>query len=181
MTSTHWTLLGVVAVLVFWMVGAYNRLVNLRHAIVAAWAQIDEQMRRRGHGVTALVEAVRPRLPEGQVVLDAAVGAEEQLQALAGAVRARPTRRAALHNLATAEGVRVSASARLVALIDEHPALRDEDAVTAALGELRDSDLHLGLARQHFNAAVDHYNEAVWQFPARLLARVFAFEAVERI
>src|SRR5262245_61448856 len=117
MTGAKWTLLGIAAVLLFWMVGAYNRLVNLRHAIVAAWAQIDEQLRRRSAAMTALVDTLRPHLPESQALLDAAVGAEEQLQSMASAVRAKPTRRAALHNLATAEGVQTSAMARLVALL----------------------------------------------------------------
>jgi LemA protein len=181
MTGGQWTLLGVVAVLVFWMVGAYNRLVNLRHAIVAGWVQIDEQLRRRSSAVTALVEAMRPHLPDGQATFDAAIGAEEQLQAMATAVRAKPTRAAALHNFVTAEGVHASAMARLVGMVDPHASLRDDAAVATALSELRDVDVRLGLTRHHFNTAVDSYNEAVWQFPARLLARLFAFEPAERV
>jgi len=181
MTASQWTSLGLAAVLVFWMVGAYNRLVNLRHGIATAWAHIDEQLRRRSSALPALVAALRAHLPDEQASFDAALGAEEQLQAMAAAVRAKPTRGAALHNLATAEGVHASMMARLAALLDPHATVREDAAVAAALDELKDAQLRLSLARQHFNAAVEGYNEAVLQFPARLLAKLFAFEPAEKV
>ena len=34
-------LLVVVAVLVFWMIGAYNKLISLKNQVANAWKQID--------------------------------------------------------------------------------------------------------------------------------------------
>ena len=45
--------LAIFAVLLFWAVGAYNRLVALRNAIGEAWAQIDEPLRRRRRAAAA--------------------------------------------------------------------------------------------------------------------------------
>ena len=41
MSSQQLLLIGGVALLVFWMLGAYNRLVALRNGIIAAWSQVD--------------------------------------------------------------------------------------------------------------------------------------------
>ena len=44
--------LVVAAVLLFWAIGAHNRLIALRNAIGSAWAQLDALLKRR----QALVE-----------------------------------------------------------------------------------------------------------------------------
>jgi LemA protein len=49
----------VLAVLVFWAVGAYNRLVRLRNSIGNAFAQIDVQLKRRYDLIPNLVEAAK--------------------------------------------------------------------------------------------------------------------------
>ena len=58
MTAGQWASLAVAAILVFWMVGAYNRLVALRSAIGSAFQQVDELLRRRQAAVEPLVYGV---------------------------------------------------------------------------------------------------------------------------
>ena len=43
MTTTQGTVVAIVAVLVFWIVGAYNRLVRLRNDLVARFGAVDER------------------------------------------------------------------------------------------------------------------------------------------
>jgi LemA protein len=181
MTANQWAVLAAAAVLVFWAVGAYNRLVGLRNAIAAAWSQLDEQLRRRGAVIEPLVGALRAHLPYEEATFDAVLAAEQQLQIAADAVRSRPARAPTALNFVTAEGVLASALARLGPPIEQHAPLREDAAVGAALVELHDTDLHLALARRGFNAAVEAYNAAVRQFPTRLLAQLFAFEEAGRL
>ena len=47
MAATPWPWLALLAVLVLWMLGAYNRLVALRAAILAAWTQADAVYKTR--------------------------------------------------------------------------------------------------------------------------------------
>ena len=47
--------------------------------------------------------------------------------------------------------------------------------MTDVRSALRDAAQRLGFARQLFNDAVRHHNEAVQQFPTRLLAGLFGF------
>ncbi|HEY6133161.1 MAG TPA: LemA family protein, partial [Rubrivivax sp.] len=70
------TLLGA-AVLVFWMVGAYNRLVRLRNGIGAAWAQVDKQLNRRAQALPVLLAALREPMSAEGPALDAVAVAQQ--------------------------------------------------------------------------------------------------------
>ena len=52
-------LLVIVAVLVIWAVGSYNRLVALRNQVANGWRQIDVQLKRRHDLIPNLVNTVR--------------------------------------------------------------------------------------------------------------------------
>ena len=51
--------LAIVAVIVFWAIGMYNRLVNERNRVRNAFAQIDVQLTRRYDLIPNLVESVK--------------------------------------------------------------------------------------------------------------------------
>jgi LemA protein len=164
------------AVMVFWMVGAYNRLVALRNAIGAAWGQVDEQLQRRHGLLQSLLEALRMPLAEEAEALEAMQGALLQVQAAAEALRARPVAASPAAVLLTAEEVLGGALARLLALLEHHPALRDDmPEVAQPLQALRELEPRLAFARQLFNEAAVGYNEAARQFPTRLLTRMYGF------
>jgi LemA protein len=165
------------AVIVFWMVGGYNRLVALRNAIGSAWAQADEQLRRRRDALPLLVAALREPLAAEQSTLDAVLAALSQSQAAADALRAKPVLASAAASFVLAESVLASALTRLLALLDQHPEVRQRDDIGGWLRELHDADLRYAFARQLFNDAVAAYNAAARQQPTRLLARIYGFGA----
>ena len=47
--------MAAVALLMFWMVGAYNRLMRHRNALATAWGQIDELLTRRVAALEPLI------------------------------------------------------------------------------------------------------------------------------
>src|SRR3989344_1371518 len=51
--------IGVVVVLIFWLLLAYNGLVTLRNRVREAWSQIDVQLKRRSSLIPNLVETVK--------------------------------------------------------------------------------------------------------------------------
>ena len=63
--------LALAAVAVFWMVGAYNRLVALRNAVSQAWGRIDDTLRLRAAAAEPLLAALREPLASEQGALDA--------------------------------------------------------------------------------------------------------------
>ena len=174
-------LIGVVAVLVFWMVGAYNRLVGLRNGAGSAWQQVDEALNRRGDAVAPLVAALRQGLVGEGAALDALLAGQAQVAAAADALRPRPLRADLAGPLVRADGLMASASARVLALLDLHPDLAADPAVAEPATRLREAGPRLVFARQVFNESVQTYNDAVAMWPTRVLARVFGFDEAGRV
>src|SRR2546423_4251353 len=81
---------ALIAVLLFWAVGAYTRLVSLRNEISRAFVPVDAQIRQRHLLLEQWIEALRPALHDA-VVLDGVVAASGQLQAACDVVRSRPS------------------------------------------------------------------------------------------
>jgi LemA protein len=174
--STEQLLLAAAAaLLVFWMLGAHNRLVELRNLIIAAWAQVDEPLQRRASALGPLVAALRAHLSDEQGALDAVHAAQSQVQSAADTLRARPALAPRAAALAGAEAALQAALARLLALLEHRGDLAGADDLAPHLATLRDSTQRLVFARQLFNDAVQRYNDAAQQFPTRLLSRLFGF------
>jgi LemA protein len=181
MSMGQWVSLAIAAVLVFWMVGAYNRLVALRTIIGDRFRQVDELVQRRAASATALATVSRGALASEQTALDAWLQAQTASRQAADALRARPV----MANLATAlmnaESPLSAAGARVMALLDQHPGLLAEATTAAHVAALRETEARLVFARQLFNEAAQTYNEAVRAFPTRLLARLYGFGTAGRL
>jgi LemA protein len=160
-----------VAVLVLWMLGAHNRLMRLRAAIVVAWNQMDEQVKRRREVLPPLVQALREPLADEAATLGAALEAQVQLQRVVDVLR--PLAAKSLAELLHADSRLASALARLRALLDQHPDLRFSEDIAGWLQALQDIDTRQGVARHVFNDAVAAYNRALLQYPTRLLKPLF--------
>jgi LemA protein len=175
-SSSQWLLLGGLVVCGFWMVGAHNRVVGLRANIVEAWAQVDALLERRGQVLSTMAQALWDLWPNGRGAVDALRSAQQQLQVTAQAVRSRPTGAAAAAGLATAEGALNATVARVLNQIEADAALHANDTVATQMLALFEFGPQLIDKRQRFNRACVVYNEAIAQFPTRLLAPVFRFE-----
>lgn len=168
--------LAVLALLFFWMLGAYNRVIGLRLPILQAWVQVESALQARREAVTALLTAAAQPLVAERAALDAAAAALAQLGQAVDAVRPRPaTAAAALAELARAEAALAPPLARLVALIENLPGWREDAALAAPLRTLQELAPRWQFARQVFNEAAATYDAAVREYPTRLLAGVFRF------
>ena len=179
MDNTQLAALAAAAIIVFWMVGAYNRLIALRNGIGAAFAQLDEGLVRRAAACAALVAALRETLTAESGALETLVAASAQLQTAAEVLKVRPASAAASKTVAAAEAEFASAGSRVRALAEQQlPLLNDASSgVVAHLAAWRDAELRIRFARQLFNDAVQAYNSAARQFPTRLLARLYGLTA----
>jgi LemA protein len=175
LSATGWIVAGTLLVLLFWGVGAYNRLVALRNAVGAAWAQLAEALQQRGAAVAPLVAALRDALAGEGAALDALLTAQARVAAAADALGPRPVLAEPAQAVVLAESAIGSALARVLALLDLHPELRDEAGVAPWVALLRDTEPRIVFRRQRFNAAAHAYNDAVRQWPTRLLARLYGF------
>ncbi|HMO49298.1 MAG TPA: LemA family protein [Rubrivivax sp.] len=175
MSTQQLLLIAFAALLIFWMLGAYNRVVALRNAIATAWAQVEEPLQRRAQAIAPLADGLREALPDEQAAIEALLAAQLELQRAAAAMRTACAQAPRAAALAAAEAALAAALARLLALLDQHPAAADAQALQ--LAALQHASRRLAFARQLFNDAVQAYNDAVQQFPTRLLTRLFGFAA----
>lgn len=160
------------AVLLFWSVGAYNRLVRLRAEVNAAFAALDAPLLQQAQLAASLAPVEAPL--EQAPFLRAIQGASSQLMLSLAAVRARPLAGDDVAALAVAWQAMNQAWERA----------EREDAHDLAGPQLPDGIIHshLALGQQAevaavvFSAAVDRYNLAIAQFPASLLASLFGFQ-----
>jgi LemA protein len=179
MTGWQIALWAAVGVLPFWALGAYNRVVALRGALVAAWAEFGEVVRRREPLLTALMQRLREPLADQHTALDTVVGVLAQLRSsLTGA---RPTVRGSTDVIAAYELDLHEAWLHVRHLIEQHPAAAPEQPpltvqLDASLGELQLEAERMVAARLRFNDAAARYNAAIAQFPTSLLAPLFGFE-----
>ena len=159
----------VVAALVFWVVGAYNRLVRLRAAIVRRFVPVHVQFTERHTLLQQQREALAPALPNAGPRLETLRAACQQVETACAHARLRPGAVGAITSLRLADHGLAEARARLPV---QSVAGVDLAALNAQLGA---SDATLAFARRQFNDAVEEYNGAVRQFPTVLIVGMFGF------
>ena len=165
----------VVGVLLFWGVGAYNRLVRLRNIIGNSFAQIDVQLKRRYDLIPNLVDVARKYCAHERETLEAVTAARNQAKSAADAARARPAAAGAVTSLAMAEQVLGGAMSKLMALVEAYPELKADQNLRELAEELTSTENKIAFARQLFNDATLDYNTAAQQFPTNLMAALFGF------
>lgn len=175
MSLTQIVTLAVLALLIFWAVGAYNRLVRLRNAITNAFAQIDVQLKRRHDLIPNLVDVARKYLEHERETLERVTAARNQAIAAADLVRARPGQPGPVKSLGLAEEVLASAMRGFNAVVESYPELKADETLQRLSEELTHTENKVAFARQLFNDATLDFNNAAQQFPTNAVAGVFGF------
>ena len=190
MTQNQLIYMAGLAVLIFWAVGAYNRLVCLKNTIANAFGQMDVELKRRYDLIASLVDAAKPYVGPEQAgqqhagqkhagpereMLDSVIASKNQAKSASDSARRRPTDSLAITTLADAEQALSNSLKQLFALDDAYPELKADTTIRELSQELTSSENKVTFARQAFNDAVLDYNQARGQFPALLLAKLFTF------
>ncbi len=160
-----WIVIGVVVVvLLFLIIGAYNKLVALDQSANQAFADIDVQLKQRHDLIPNLVETVKGYAAHEAGTLEAVITA-----------RNRATQAGSVEDKVQAENILTGALGRLFALAEAYPDLKANQNFLSLQAELADLENKLAAARRFFNNAVGEYNTAREQFPAVIFAGMFGF------
>jgi LemA protein len=159
------------AALLFWMVGAYNRLMRLRGEIVRRFPPVDQQFVLRQALLQEQIDLITPALPDAASRIEALRAAVAQVGTACAHARLRPGASGTITSLRLADDILVETRARLPVLSVAGVDLTD---LNARLGA---SDATLAFARGQFNDAVMEYNAAVKQFPTVLIVGPFGFRS----
>ncbi len=168
--------LGVIAAIVLWAIGIYNRLINERNRVRNAFAQIDVQLTRRHDLIPNLVEAVKGYMKHERETLEAVIKARNVAVSALDAAKADPANAKAIQELGASEGALGSILGRLFALSEAYPDLKANQNMMQFQEELASTENKVAFARQAFNDSVLGYNNSAENFPNSIIANTFDFE-----
>lgn len=169
-------LLALIVVPLFWGVGAYNKLVQMRNRFKNAFAQIDVQLKRRHDLIPNLVETAKGYMKHERETLDAVISARNQAQGAAKAAGGDPTNAAAMQQMMGAEAGLSGALGRLMAVVEAYPDLKADQNMRQLSEELTSTENKVAFARQHYNDSVMQYNTRREVFPSVIIANMFNFD-----
>jgi LemA protein len=167
--------LGGIALLLFFGVAQYNRLVALRERFRNAFSQIDVQLNRRYDLIPNLVEIAKGVMAHERETLEAVIHARNQARAAEKGAAAAPGDAAAMQALAGAEQALGGMMTRFFALSEAYPDLKANQNMRQLQEELASTENRIAFARQAFNDAVMSYNTARATVPTNLVAALFSF------
>jgi len=158
----------IAAILLFWAIGIYNRLVGLKNQVENGWKQIDVQLKRRHDLIPNLVETVKGAMEFERDTLTAVMEARSRAVSATGPAAA-----------GKAEGELTQALGRLFMLTENYPQLKANENVKMLQEELTATENKVGFARQFYNDIATKFNIARETFPSNIVAGAFNFVRAE--
>jgi LemA protein len=161
MEITGIILLVVLVVVVIYLVMVYNQLVQIKHNVSKAWANIDVLLKQRHDELPKLIETCKQYMKFEQDTLT------RVMQARSGVSDAREQQN--IGALGRAEGELRGAVGRLFAVAEAYPDLI--------------SSLENGIAdrREFYNESVNINNVRIEQFPDSIVAALLSFRPAQML
>lgn len=159
--------LGIIVIAVVYGVMIYNGLVQVKHAVAKAWANIDVLLKQRHDELPKLVEACKQYMRYERDTLEAVMRAR---QAVADAQQ-----RGDLAALGAAESQLRLGLGQLFAVAEAYPELRANDNFRHLESRITGLENAIADRREFYNDSVNLNNVRIEQFPDVLIARFFNF------
>lgn len=167
--------LGIVLLLIFSLVGGYNKLVRLSQGVDQSWAQVQNVYQRRADLIPNLVATVAGAANFEKETLTQITEA----RASVGQIKIDPTKAPddanKLAEFEKAQGSLGSALSRLLVVSERYPELKSNANFSSLQAQLEGSENRISVERGRFNESVQSYNTAVRSFPTVLMAGMFGY------
>jgi LemA protein len=169
------SLIGGFALLVFWSIGAYNRLVSLSEGTESQWANVQSAYQRRADLIPNLIATVKGYADFEQETLKGVIEARSKATSVqVNADELTPERIAAFQK---AQGELKGALSRLLVTVERYPDLKANQNFLALQSQLEGTENRINVERDRFNEQVRNFNSAVKRIPTSLVASIGGFES----
>lgn len=163
-----WAAAAVVAV---YVVVIYNNLVQLKHNVAKAWANIDVLLKQRHDELPKLVETCKQYMKYEQDTL------QQVVEARAAVFSASES--ANVKGLGSAEQRLRSGLGRLFALAENYPALKADESFKHLQARISGLEGAIADRRELYNDSANRQGVRIEQFPDVLVARMLRFQPAE--
>lgn len=156
--------LGVIALLFFYGIGIYNKLVKLRTMVEEAWSSIDVMLKKRHDLIPNLIETVKGYATHERETFDSVTRA----RAAAMGANTVGEKEIAEKNLN-------QAMMNLNAVAEQYPDLKANQNFMQLQAELSALEGDIEKSRRYYNGTVRENNILVETFPSNIIANMFKF------
>lgn len=155
----------IIILLVAWVIGTYNKLVQLRNKVKDQWSQVDIQLKKRFDLIPNIVETVKGYAKHEKETLNSVIEARNS------ALTAKtPNAEIDANNQLS------GALTKLFALSEAYPELKADSNFRDLQENLKDIEDKIAYARQFYNDTVLKYKNAIETFPTVLIAGMLGFK-----
>ena len=158
-------IVGILALLVFYVIGIYNKLVNARNKVENQFSQVDIQLKRRADLIPNLVETVKGYAKHEEGTLKGVIEARNK------AVNA-----GTVNEKVEANNELTGALNKLFALAEAYPDLKANENFMELQKDLKETEDKITYARQFYNDSAMSFNNLVQMFPSNFVANMFNFK-----
>lgn len=168
--TTMYIVLGVVALILLWLLFAYNGLISARNRTDESWSDINVQLKRRYDLIPNLVESVKGYAKQEKDVL------ENVTKARSEAISAGQN---GIKQQEQAENVLTGALRSVFAVAENYPDLKSSANFQQLSTELADTENKIMAARRFYNANVRDFNTKLQVIPTSIFAGMMGFTTRE--
>ncbi|MFT5424964.1 MAG: LemA protein [Phycisphaerales bacterium] len=162
-------LVSLAVLILFFIVGNYNRLVSVRQHLRDSWAGVDVELKRRYDLIPNLVNTVKGYASHESETLEKVIAARNQAAGNTGSVASQ----------AQDETVLMGALKQLAVVVEQYPDLKANTNFQQLQHQLTDTEDRLAAARRFYNGNAREMNTLVQQFPSNIIAGMFKFVLAE--
>ena len=176
-TLTIVAILAVIVILGGCGCSGYNKLVTRDENVKNKWNNVQSDYQRRADLIPNLVSTVKGEANFEQTTLQNVITARASATQIK--IDPKDLTPEKLQEFQAAQGQLSMALGRLLAVSENYPTLRANDAFRNLQTQLEGTENRIKVSRNDFNAAIQDYNVAVRTFPMNLFAGIFGFKVKE--
>ena len=163
--------LGVLLVIVVYATMLYNNLVQLKHNVSKAWANIDVLLKQRHDELPKLVETCKQYMKFEQETLQKVMEARSKVFAAREAQN--------IPELGQAEGALRATLGHLFALAEAYPDLNTNQSFQQLQARISSLENAIADRREFYNESVNVNNVRIEQFPDTIIVGMFNFRPAQ--
>lgn len=147
------------------LITPYNNLTELDESAEAAWAQVENQLKRRADLIPNLIEVVKGFASQEKEILSNIADARKQYSGANSP-----------EEYAEADENLTEAVRSLNIVVENYPELKSNEVFQDLQAELAGTENRIATERMRYNEVIEVYNRKIRRFPSNLTAKLFGFD-----